>query len=293
MIRLINIKIGQLLKIIFFSFTFVFLFDLKESFKVLLSGNFYRFTGGFSDPNGECSILLLYIAVTIILFFKSQKKIIKFIYLFFTFVGVLLLLTTFSRAGIISLLIFFISIFIFLPVKIYKKVLVSLSLLVAISAFTPFINYLTIMSLRFDMSNNLNEYNAAMSRVREIKAGFNLLINNPHTLFLGSGFGTTELEYFKKYFSFDTPFTARIHNTPFALLVENGLIGVLILGIIVFNILHRLYKQKNDNVSFIIISLIISEIVLSLSVWLLYFLPFWLAEFVLPKIYLASINNKN
>jgi len=295
-IRIIDIKIEQLLKIIFISFTLIFLFDFKESFKILLDGNLYRFTGGFSDPNGECSILLLYIAVTIVLFLKSKKKIIKFVYFFFTFIGVSLLLTTFSRAGIISLSVFFISVLLLNRIKAYKKLfllLISLVLFIKVISLVPFKNYLTIMSKRFDVSSNLNEYNSAISRVREMKAGLNLLINNPHTIFLGSGFGTTEFEYFKKEFSSDAPITPRIHNTPFALLVEDGIIGIFILTIIFFNILHKLYKQKHDNVSFVVISLIISETVLSMSVWLLYFLPFWLAVFILPKIYLLSINNKN
>ncbi len=115
-----------------------------------------------------------------------------------------------------------------------------------------------------------NDINSAYSRIYEIIDSFTMIKKNPEFLFTGIGYSSTSRPFYLLR-AFHGPH--RVHNTYFAVFVEQGIVGLIILFFIIMEVVRNLNRRS--------LGLFISVLVLSFFVWNIYFFPFWLITLVI------------
>lgn len=141
--------------------------------------------------------------------------------------------------------------------------------------------YLASLEYRFFSES---EVRGGLSRFYETLAGLNYLVSEFPVSLLGMGLAASELtSFFAKYYPITQGFEPRIHNTFISVLVENGLIGFFIFIYMLYRNSKWILTSEDSRKPFYI-ALYVSTLVGSLFIWNLYYLPFYIVIFYIPRI---------
>lgn len=256
------------------------------------SEGFFRFTGTFEDPNYYGGLIILFITVFLIKIFIAKSKFV-IVYWILILSSFLILLFTFSRSVYLSFLVFLIVLFFFYyknfvrkPLVIFLVFIVSIfSIFIVFKLILPMVNlepFLKYIEWRFFSES---EIAGGMSRLYEILAGCNLFFSEFPLSIIGVGTGSTETHsFFSKYIHYYTiNIEPRIHNTFVSILVENGVVGVIIFVFLLKRNYDYINKYGSKYKPFAM-SLFFGLLVSSAFVWNLYFLPFFIGVFYIPRL---------
>jgi len=248
-----------------------------------------RFRGTFGNPN-EFSLLLTFMTYFILYYIyiyniKFKKNLIKKFFLISLLLSVnLLILITLSRSGIIILLIFYI--FYYFAIRkemnlLYKFILIFM----IVGGLTLIYNNFTLeFELLFDRFTNSEGSVSSDTRYEQISAGINAIENNPYSLILGIGTGSTsDPIWFGQYFlvnSIDS--IMRVHNSLFSLLLENGLI-ILVVYITLHILIFRKIFMLSSKFKYSLIGYLFAAFLYSQAAYIVYFFPYWLGLIMLSQ----------
>jgi len=247
----------EMLKILVFVILFIHLIDsrkkLKTFFWIFLTVNCYLAfsaiknflllgqtavsarvggTGGFlGDANDFALALSIVLPFSFYLFLSEKKKILKFLFLLFSILFTLGIISTSSRGGFITL----VFLFFYFVLKSKQKLLGVFSILlvfILIFSFAPqeyWQRQMTITSYQQDES--------AMGRIDAWKAGLRMFADRP---LLGVGVGAYETAYGVKYGGKEGPWFSA-HNAYVQTGADLGFFGILAyLGLMFY-----IYRQSN------------------------------------------------
>lgn len=231
----------------------------------------WRFQGMYNDPNYLVTSLIvgIYLCVQA---FSGGKIVIKVISVIAILYALYTIMVTQSRGGTIALLTFAL----FIAIKSYRSskgwtiAVVVLLLVFSTSITVRYAQNIENIAMRFS-GERAGDRSGAMSRFKEMDAGKEVIENHPWVLITGAGYGISgsaknmlELPY--RYNS-----THRIHNTPFAVLFEQGVFAFFLLVAMVVLAMKNTWKK--DWIKF---GLLLAVGLQSMTIWLISYLPFWL-----------------
>lgn len=252
--------------------SFLFVIALILSYRMSnYSETMYRYQGQYNDPNYFVTSIILGIFFCIQSLKTTRSKVMKLINILSIIYALYTILLTQSRGGILALLIFALCVlYTYLRKNIKSFVFVSILLVIAFS-FLQGNELVEQVQNRFK-GENQNDVSSSMSRFYEAEAAFKGIQQKPIILFIGAGIGTTgeENEYLDS-FTYDNPH--RIHNTLVAVLFENGIIPFVFFCLFLWVIIKQTYRIKDK----IYLGLTLAVIVQSLTIWIIPYIPFWLA----------------
>lgn len=226
----------------------------------------WRYQGLYNDPN----YLVVSLIVGVFLCLKAFEtfnsiliKIISIVSILFSFYIILL---TQSRGGILAFILFLI---IYIPqlYKKYKKITIITSLILVVFSGNLYIRFYDTVNnivIRFS-GERQSDVNGANSRIFEIEKAIDGIKGMPFYLVFGAGIsasGDDESLYQNDH---------RIHNTPVAVVYENGLISLFLYLMIFWIQTKSLFKR--DKLS---CALLLALFLQSLTIWTITFMPFWL-----------------
>jgi len=165
--------------------------------------------------------------------------------------------------------------------KITVKYLINLIVFLLIFTIIFFLFYETVtLYFRYTISRifkpSIFDKQSSYSRILQIKQGLRLLYKFPYLLFFGTGTGMTDNKYWTSVINEIS--IARIHNTYFALFIENGICGIIMLVLFIFppQICKSIeYKQAFRKVFSILAGIAFS----SFFIYTLYLIPVWVILF--------------
>ena len=265
----------------------------------------YRFSGFFNDPNYFSQTLNLLIFLNVIPFCYRQRLKLNVFYIYLGIINAFLLVPLFvftsSRSGFLA---FFVLIFcvllheyVLLHNNVYRKLKVLLlsCFVLAISGYTTF-KYFPDQAnhiLRRFRAESQSDKSSAYRRVREIEVGLSVFSKSIDTVFFGIGLSSSRnLDWFGDFFFGEDIRENRIHNTFLSVLVENGIIGFCLYITIISRIFMFLLSQKSE---VILLGTFLSQLVSSLFIYNITFMPFWLGLFFVYnfKGYLSENRNNH
>ena len=231
----------------------------------------WRFQGMYNDPNYLVTSLIvgIYLCVQA---FSEGKIVIKVISVIAILYALYTIMVTQSRGGTIALLTFafFVAIKSYRASKGWTMAVVVLLLIFSTSIMARYAQNIENIAMRFS-GERAGDRNGAMSRFKEMDAGKDVIENHPWVLITGAGYGITgsaknmlELPY--RYNS-----EHRIHNTPFAVIFEQGIFAFILFVVMVY-----LAMKKNWKKDWIKFGLLLAVGLQSMTIWLISYLPFWL-----------------
>jgi len=191
-----------------------------------------RAYGTFSHPNVFAGFLLLFLVL--ILFNLKLRKIIGALYICALTIGSIALLLTFSR---IAIVLWVISVFIFILSKIkmslFKRVLVSVIILISLIAssifYTPFY-------LRFFQSSPTED--SFVIREKLVMKSFEKVKESP---IIGAGLNN----YFSGFISSENVFLLQpVHNIFLLILVQTGIVGIIYSLWFLYKTCLKVFKKK-------------------------------------------------
>lgn len=246
----------------------------------------WRYQGMYNDPNYYVISLIvgLYLCLKVIeTEYKSRflNYLIKIIAILSILVSLYVILLTQSRGGILAFFLFFA---VYIPhfYRVYPKltIIICLALIVGSgSIYVRFYDNIQAVTSRFSGESE-SDVNGANSRFVEIEKAFNGIESMPFYLITGAGIsasGGEYSEYQNKY---------RIHNTPIAVLYENGIFALYLFISMLWFQAKQLYK--ND---FLALALLLAISLQCLTIWTITFLPFWLGLILTIKENFKIYNN--
>lgn len=282
---------------IFSNWSIVGSFILLAHFLLYYSGG--RYEGFFNDPNYFNSLLLLFLFIIIYNLEKTKemfflKRAISFIAIISL---VLISITTASRSGILSIIVFFLFYVIYFIKRYnFKRLLKVIFLLVLVFILIYSLNFINIQDKinyilsRFFSQPGSSDYGSGYMRIIEIRNGINLIRKKPLVFCFGSGLGTTSITEWYSNFSVDNSFrTSRIHNTFMSVLVEHGIFSFFVYIILILYFIYLIIKS-NDFSKYIILGLFMGQMLLSSFVWTITFTPFWISLFLGAKLSRIEYN---
>lgn len=230
-----------------------------EGVKYIVSGGGHVLKGipgsRLSDRNELALALNMALPILLFLFSQSKNNILKLGLAGAVVLNIIAIVGSFSRGGMLGLIVVGGYFFIKSKKKILVLIIVSLSLTMA-SKFVPeeWVN-------RMDTINTMNEDNSFLGRVAAWKEAVLIAADNP---VFGAGFKAGqnpvvwkyyELEFYKLDFIVDTseyiaPFAKAAHSIYFQVLGDQGFVGLLIfLGIIIMSLgnLKKVIKGSDDD----------------------------------------------
>ena len=233
-----------------------------------------RLYGIYTDPNYASMLALITILISIFFFIKSEKLFYKIIYILIILLSYIFIVFTYSRTGLISLLIaIFIFSFYYLNKFLSKNIFLSLiisSILLLIIAFLPtplrsFYNH--IFPTKIERNSYVENIDISNNRFDIWSSGVIAISDHP---ILGIGYRNI-----KSYFNGNYPGTYianhdkayELHNVVLNILISQGIIGLIPFSIFSFLIIKLIWKTKNQTYSdqkYLIILLLIS-IIISIS----------------------------
>ncbi|SDN09083.1 O-antigen ligase like membrane protein [Fictibacillus solisalsi] len=257
-----------------------------------------RYQGFFNDSNYFNSAIVLFIFFILLdLNHTKNLSIIKKV-LSVTAVIVLSIITLFtaSRSGILALMTFYFFYFLFQLknrtfIRLFKSFvfllfILTLSFFLIISVNKTFLNdsqqQIKYVMARFSAEEGSSDGNSSFMRINEIRTGLNMMEDNPISLFMGNGIGSTSaIEHFSKYKYYVSLNTTRIHNTFSAVFIEQGIINFIIFLWILFLTFREIRKSKYKNILY---ALFFSQLIIATFIWTILFLPFWISIFIMLSI---------
>jgi len=262
---------------------------LQEHWAIFFSFIPVRYTGTFRDPNYFSLINILNIAVATIFYARhGNGRLLRLENagaVIIIISNVFFLLTTYSRTGFFAGVIFLVTIMWFSGSMTRKKLFYNIIFV--------FVATMCLWKGRFFLTNIINfsrlrfinlTYDAsALSRIYEIQSGVNFFIMHPFRAFVGIGTGVTGLMGYWQSFIVTVGRDTRIHNTYVALLIENGVFGFSFFMTALFTIFRKILKLPRI-IKGPILGLFLANLTSALFIWNVYFLPFWLAVFIIPVV---------
>jgi|GEM_PF-5196589 len=268
-----------------------------------------RYSGTFSDPNYFSMICLVFISVLAYWNNHTKKEAAGRIFIILNRSLIVAysvaLLLTFSRSGIIGWLIFIISVLVgkvskgrhrVLEIKV-RPILRVLAIIYAISLLVVFFLSKTKMFQMILSYFNLrmfgeSDVRSGLSRLYEIAAGLNFYSERFPLSIIGMGHSMSEDgSLFREYYKTQiVSFYPRIHNTLAAILFEDGLGSFLVFFYIIYRNFDLLLTAKHED-KYIFLGLYLGILLISMFVWSLYFIPFFIAVFWFPVLISKSDLN--
>jgi len=232
-----------------------------------------RFEGLFGGANEFAFFIILYIYLMYYNIFHHNKNNILNIV---TLVGLhLLVFVTLSRGAMIGLVIFYLIAYPYFKHVIslrQKAILIFLIIILVFLSMERLNKSIELLERRFTGGEGSHSLS---SRVNEINAGFRFLDKHVLTVLLGNGTSiSSSPEVYKKYYKQGQDFH-RIHNSYFAIILENGLISFSIFIYLLLSLLNRIYRL-NDRYKYVIFGYLFFILFFMFFIYMLYFLPFWL-----------------
>lgn len=251
----------------------------------------YRYTSTFSDPNYYGILVLLFMTAFLLKIFVFNSKI-AFLYLILFIMCIFVLFFTFSRSVYLSLLVYFISLFYIGRRDYIKKFSKYFSII-----FLTMIIFIYLSVNRYGIFNldriisflewrffSKSEIESGFSRLNEIVAGINFMTSEFPLSLIGTGTGSTEVHaFYSQYYITFTLIEPRIHNTFFAVLIENGIVGFLLFIFLLYRSFMRVRKH-DSKIKPYSMALFLSFLASSMFIWNLYYLPFYIAIFYIPML---------
>lgn len=240
----------------------------------------YRFAGFYGDPNYLAISFIIIILISILYIEIGTYRIFKISCVFSILGSIVLIILGISRAGIIGLGAFLF--FYFLYLIIYKKKIAvfifALSFILSGTVLTFFSDNIDNVVYRFSAANP-GDKSAALSRFEEIDSGLNIIRSSPVNLLFGIGLGNTgtaKIDYsFYGYYN-----KHGIHNSFVKVLIEQGVFS-FVLFCYMFFLLYRKIWKGDSIYKLIFLGFLLAVTIISATVAVTYFLPFFVFLFFL------------
>lgn len=281
-------------------------FDILEMITAL---RVVRYSGTFSDPNYFSMVCLVFISVLAYSNGHTKKEETGRIFIILNRLLIaaysVALLLTFSRSGIIGWLIFTITVLVgkvskgshrVLEIKV-RPILRVLGIICAVILLAVFLLFKTEMFQMILSYFNLRMFSesdvrSGLSRLYEIAAGLNFYSERFPLSIIGMGHSMSEDgSLFREYYKTQiVSFYPRIHNTLAAILFEDGLGSFLVFFYIIYRNFYLLLTAKHED-KYIFLGLYLGILLISMFVWSLYFIPFFIAVFWFPVLISKSDLN--
>lgn len=236
----------------------------------------YRYGGFYGDPNylAICFQILIVSSLLSINFFEN--KYIKFLGIINILSILPLILFGLSRAGIVTTIFILIFYFIFLIKNGNKSIYIYITLgILLLSIFSN--KLISLFSNRIDdLFGRLNDLGGDV-RNEINRIALEAFFTNENNIFFGFGIGNTETEKFleiTKYNNF------RVHNSFIAVLVEQGIIGLLLIIFILSVLCYKILKS-NNNLKIFRLGIFFTMLINLYSIYCFSFLGFWVMFFFL------------
>jgi O-antigen ligase len=240
-----------------------------------------RFQGIFGGANEFAYMMVLLIYVIYYNFYRYSHIKFKLFWISILVILHLLVLVTLSRTAIIGLVVFYIFSFPYFhkTLKLWKKILLILIIiLLGIYVYELFFKTFELLFNRFTNSEGSSSLG---SRMWEILAAINMLNENPWTIIFGNGTSITGSSIFITYYDgLNGGLGTRVHNAYFALIVENGIVSLLVFLYFIFYMIKKILYLKNV-FKYVLLGFFMFSIAFLGTIYLFYFLPFWLALFLM------------
>jgi len=219
---------------------------------VLLSGAQRPFSF-FPSPNVFGGFLLPFVPVSILLFLKSDNKIIKFSVIGLLVTILIGLVFSYSRGAMLVGLISFCLIATVLFMSKYKKAIIALGIVIVLAIPLFLVLQSSVdssqdqlkQSVGGKLSTLLDKGNmSVVGRLSYWKTAINMGNDN---FFMGGGLGT--FKHVSRKYQQEANYVTNPHNIVLKIYAEMGLVGVVIFLLFVFGVLwtvFRLYRQKGD-----------------------------------------------
>ena len=243
----------------------------------------FRYSGYYTDPNYLCTTLLLFLFLILYEFLESHTLLIKILLLCEILVIIFLIASTLSRTGLLcSLILLVISFSAFLKRNKFKSSIVLLAVLGGILLWQPEIISTTVegFEMRQEYTKDDDVNSAGHLRAELSLSGVTYVLEHPE--YWLQGIGVEGTNHRNKFSGMKQPSgNLRDHNTITSLFTEHGIIGVVCFVQIMIGLWTCLKRLPKSRKRTILYAAIISLLLFSLSIYQLYFLPFWFYIFIL------------
>ncbi len=249
-----------------------------------------RFEGTFGGSNEFAYMLVSLIYYVYYVFYRIPNIKLKWLFTIALILLHIVVLITLSRTAILGMFIFyfFASPYFHRHTEKWKKVMIVVAFLsVFLFALDSLGKTAELMIERFTGERGASSLG---SRTFEMLAGINLLAEHPMSVLFGNGMSISGSEIFPDFYRGMGGLGTRIHNSYFAMIVENGLFSVLSFAYLMYFILKQVYFMKDD-FKYVILGFTVFTISFLSTIYLLYFLPFWMALFMISA-HINILNNK-
>lgn len=220
-----NKRLKYLLFILSFFYIFILLLNIfgllefnntKSVIREFINFTVYRRTLGFNHPNAAMSLLLPIFSLLYYLYYDKYKKAVVILILV---IGKIMFDLTYSRTTFILIILLVLLIFIKDKyIKKFKKLfLMTGNIMIFLTIYLPL----------YFKESILNKYLSGRLRL------FNYYLTNYNVSFLG------DKEIIKSYSQYI------LDNTYLRILLENGILGILLLMILIYSMMRMLFKNKD------------------------------------------------
>jgi len=249
-----------------------------------------RFQGTFGGANEFAFTLVSLIYYTYFSFYRTPNLKMKWLFIIALILLHVVVLFTLSRTAILGTIIFY---FISLPYfhkhvanwqKIVIFIFIFIGIIVAVNTFEKTIE---LMIERFTGEKGAGSIG---SRYYEIMAGINLLADNPISVIFGTGMSISGSEIFPDFYRGIGGMGTRIHNSYSSMIIEDGLFTMFSFIYFISYTLKKIFLLKDD-FKYVMLAFMTFILIFLSTIYLLYFLPFWLALFMITA-HIDILNNK-
>jgi hypothetical protein len=243
----------------------------------------FRYTGFYTDPNYLCTTLILFLFLILFEFISTKRIIIKVLLTIEIVIVFFLISTTLSRSGVFCTIVLLgLSQWAFFKKKKMLTLLVTLFSAFLIVQWQPeFINNAVEgFTIRQELSKDDDINSAGRLRIDLSTSGVEYVISHPQ--YLIQGIGVEGTNHRDSFLGMKKPLgNVRDHNTFTSIFTEHGIVGVVCFSMILYSLFIYLKRIPKSTEKRIMIAAIISILFLSLSIYQLYFFPFWFFVYIL------------
>jgi O-antigen ligase len=250
-----------------------------------------RFEGTFGGSNEFAYMLVSLIYFVYYSFYRLQNIKMKWLFTIALILLHIVVLITLSRTAILGMFIFYFFAFPYFHrhTPKWKKIMIVVAFLsLFIFALDSLGKTAELMVERFTGERGASSLG---SRTFEMLAGVNLLAEHPLTVVFGNGMSISGSEIFPAFYRGMGGLGTRIHNSYFAMITENGLFTIFSFAYFIYFILKQIYFLQDD-FKYVILGFTVFTISFLSTIYLLYFLPFWMALFMISA-HINILDRKN
>lgn len=230
------------IKLLFENFTFfnltVFISCLGALYGWELGlGNQWRLDFPYGDANYQSFIFGSYFFILLLIYPHVKLKRIKIFLIIVMISSILILIFGASRGSFFSILI---TLLYYLYSKLnFLKFSTIFLLLLIVSGSVVNLKTLDITIINRIFNPRVSDIGASNSRVNEVKNFLEISKESPVNLIFGNGLSSSaKLSYLQKM-----DINSRIHNTPFSIFFDAGLIGLIVFLFLITSIFKKNYRK--------------------------------------------------